>query len=87
MTGKHRTRSKSEGKAKMSEPRQGLKSLGLENAVRLRWVLRDIKGNRLKLSFPHPNDLRILVDMGFVEIQNDVPVITSAGLREIVFTY
>ena len=64
----------------MSEPRQGLKSLGLENAVRLRWVLRDIKGNRLKLSPPHPNDLRILVDMGFVEIQNDVPVITSAGL-------
>ena len=69
----------------MSEPRQGLKSLGLENAVRLRWVLRDIKGNRLKL--PHPNDLRILVDMGFVEIQNDVLVITSAGLREIEITY
>ena len=87
MTGKHRTRSKSEGKAKMSEPRQGLKSLGLENAVRLRWVLRDITGNRLKLGPPHPNDLRILVDMGFVEIQNDVPVITSAGLREIEITY
>ena len=67
----------------MSEPRQGLKSLGLENAVRLRWVLRDIKGNRLKLSPPHPNDLRILVDMGFVEIQNEVPIITSAGIREI----
>ena len=67
----------------MSEPRQGLKSLGLENAVRLRWVLRD----RLKLSPPHPNDLRILVDTGFVEIQNDVPVITSAGLREIEITY
>ena len=71
----------------MSEPRQGLKSLGLENAVRLRWVLRDIKGNRLKLSPSHPNDLRILVDMGFVEIQNDVLVITSAGLREIEITY
>jgi len=25
--------------------------------------------------------------MGFVEIQNDVPVITSAGLREIEITY
>ena len=87
MTGKHRTRSKSEGKAKMSEPRQGLKSLGLENAVRLRRVLRDIRSNRLKISPPHPNDLCILVDMGFVEIQNDVPVITSAGLREIEITY
>ena len=63
----------------MSEPRQGLKSLGLENAVRLRWVLRDIKGNRLKLSPSHPNDLRILVDMGFVEIQTDVLVIISLG--------
>ena len=69
----------------MSEPRQGLKSLGLESAVRLRRVLRDIRSNRLKISPPHPND--ILVDMGFVEIQNDVPVITSAGLREIEITY
>jgi hypothetical protein len=25
--------------------------------------------------------------MGFVEIQNDVPAITSAGLREIEITY
>ena len=71
----------------MIEQKRGLNGFGLNNAIRLRWVLRDIKGNRLKLSPPHPNDLRILVDMGFVEIQNDVPVITSAGLREIEITY
>ena len=28
------------------------------------------------------NDLRTLIDMGYVEIQNDVPVLTSAGLEE-----
>jgi len=26
---------------------KGLASLGLDNAIRLRWVLRDIRGNRL----------------------------------------
>ena len=67
----------------MTEPKEDLKSLGLDNAIRLRWVLRDIKANRLKLSPPDPHDLRILIEMGFVEIQNDIPVVTSAGLNEI----
>jgi hypothetical protein len=34
----------------MSEPKTGLASLGLDNAIRLRWVLRDIIGKRLKFS-------------------------------------
>jgi len=34
----------------MSEPKKGLVSLGLDNAIRLRWALRDIKGKRLKFS-------------------------------------
>ena len=34
----------------MTEPKEGLKSLGLDNAIRLRWVLRDIKAKRLKFS-------------------------------------
>ena len=29
----------------MSEPKEGLASLGLDNAIRLRWALRDIKGS------------------------------------------
>jgi hypothetical protein len=34
----------------MNEVKPGLKSLGFDNAVRLRWVLRDINGKRLKWS-------------------------------------
>jgi hypothetical protein len=34
----------------MSGPKKGLASLGLDNAIRLRWALRDINGKRLKLT-------------------------------------
>jgi hypothetical protein len=67
----------------MSEPKKGLASLGLDNAIRLRWALRDIRGKRLKLSPVDPNDLRTLIDMGYVELRNDEPVVTGAGLEEI----
>ena len=67
----------------MSEPKKGLASLGLDNAIRLRWALRDIKGKRLKFSPVDPNDLRTLIDMGYVEMKSDQPVVTSAGLEEI----
>jgi hypothetical protein len=66
----------------MSNPKEGLASLGLDNAIRLRWALRDIKGKRLKLSPVNPNDLRTLIDMGYVEMNDDDPVVTSAGLQE-----
>jgi hypothetical protein len=62
--------------------RKALANLGLDNAIRVRWALRDIKGNRLKLSPIDPKDLRILIDMGYVEMKNDQPVVTSAGLDE-----
>ena len=67
----------------MSEPKQGLASLGLDNAIRLRWALRDIRANRLKLTPVDPRDLRTLIDMGYVEMRNEDPVVTSAGLQEI----
>ena len=67
----------------MSEAKTGLASLGLDNAIRLRWALRDIKGKRLKLSPVDPNDLRTLIDMGYVEMKDDQPVVTNAGLEEI----
>lgn len=66
----------------MNDPKKGLASLGLDNAIRLRWALRDIKGNRLKFSPVDPNDLRILIDMGYVEMKNDIPVVTPAGLDQ-----
>ena len=67
----------------MSEPKKGLASVGLDNAIRLRWALRDIKGNRLKLTPVDPNDMRTLIDMGFVEMINDEPVVTATGLQQI----
>ena len=67
----------------MSEPKKGLASLGLDNAIRLRWALQDIKGKRLKLTPVDPHDLRTLIEMGYVEVKDDQPVVTNAGLEEI----
>ena len=77
-----RVRTRAGGEGKMSERGNGLATLGLDNAIRLRWALRDIKGKRLKLTPVDPNDLRTLIDMGYVEMNNDEPVVTAAGLQE-----
>jgi hypothetical protein len=61
---------------------KGLASLGLDNSIRLRWVLRDIKSNRLKLSPPSAEDIQTLVAMGYVEMRDETPTITSSGVTE-----
>ena len=53
--------------------------LGLERAIALRWTLRDIKANRLKLSPVSAGDLNILTELGLIEMRDDVPVLTDAG--------
>ena len=55
-----------------------------ERAIILRWALRDIKADRLKLSPVDQCDLLDLVEMGLVEIRNDVPVLTNDGVNAIV---
>jgi hypothetical protein len=55
-----------------------------ERAIALRWVLRDIKANRLKLSPVDQQDLRDLIDMGLVEMRNDAPALTNAGVSAII---
>ena len=55
-----------------------------ERAITLRWVLRDIKANRLKLSPVSQHDLQDLIDMGLVEMRNDAPLLTNAGVNAIV---
>jgi hypothetical protein len=67
----------------MSEPKTGLASLGLDNAIRLRWVLRDLIGRRLKFSPIAPNDLQTLIELGYIEMKDEVPTFTIAGLDEI----
>jgi hypothetical protein len=54
---------------------------GLDRAIRLRWMLRDIRGKRLKLSPVSPDDLTTLIDMGLVEMRDDIPVLTRDGDR------
>ena len=53
--------------------------LDLERAIALRWTLRDIKAKRLKMSPVGENDLRKLIDLGLVEIRDEVPALTNAG--------
>jgi hypothetical protein len=54
-----------------------------DQAIALRWVLRDIKSERLKWLPVNQRDLRLLIIMGLVEMQDDHPVLTNAGVRAI----
>ena len=66
-----------------NQPVSRLAGLDLDTAIHLRWVLRDIKAKRTNLSPVSPDDLRTLIEMGLVEMQNDEPVLTNEGHRAI----
>ena len=51
----------------------------LERAIGLRWTLRDIQARRLKMSPGSDDDLRVLTDLGMIEVRDEGPVLTSAG--------
>ena len=53
----------------------------MDTAIRLRWALRDIKGKRTKLMPVSPDDVRTLVELGLIEMRDDVPVLTNEGER------
>jgi hypothetical protein len=55
-----------------------------DRSIALRWVLRDIKNNRLKWWPVDQHDLRDLIDMGLVELRNDAPVLTNSGVNAII---
>jgi hypothetical protein len=63
----------------MTNDKMPLSDLGLERAIALRWVLRDIKAKRLKMSPVSTLDLNILTELGLIEMRDDVPVLTNAG--------
>ena len=67
----------------IAELKTGLASLELKDAVRLRWMLHDIKSQRTEPVPVSPEDLRILIDMGLGQMWDDVPVVTPAGDAEI----
>jgi hypothetical protein len=54
--------------------------LDLQQAIDLRWTLRDIKAKRWKLSPINPSHLEKLIAMGLVEMRGDDPVLTNSGL-------
>ena len=63
------------------QSRPPLSGLSLDTAIHLRWVLRDIKAKRTKLSPVGPDDLRTLIEMGLIEMRDEVPVLTNEGER------
>jgi hypothetical protein len=63
------------------QPGLPLAGLSLERAIHFRWVLRDIKANRTKLSPVSPDDLRTLIEIGLIEMRDEVPVLTNEGER------
>lgn len=54
--------------------------LPLEQAIHLRWAMRDIRARRLALSPVNDDDLRLLTERGLVELTDGGPALTQAGL-------
>jgi hypothetical protein len=48
----------------------------LEHGIDLRWILRDIKAKWLKMSPVSDDDLRLLIELGLVEMREGAPVPT-----------
>jgi hypothetical protein len=63
----------------MTDNNNPFADLDLQRALILRWVLRDIKANRLKLSPVSEDDLSTLTGLGLVELRDNVPFLTEAG--------
>ena len=53
--------------------------LGLERTIGLRWTLRDIQARRLKMSPVSDDDLRVLTELGLIEVREEGIVLTQAG--------
>ena len=68
-----------------NQPILPLSNLDIDTAIRLRWALRDIKAKRTKLTPVSPSDLKVLIEMGLLEMRDDAPTLTNDGhqaLRE-----
>jgi len=65
------------------QPRSVLDGLNIDTAIRLRWALRDIKAKRTKLSPISQDDLLALIELGLIEMRDDVAYLTDEGHRAI----
>ena len=68
-----------ESARRAQEAKSLLAGLDLDTAIRLRWVMRDIRAKRTKLSPVSENDLATLTDLGFVEMREELPRLTGLG--------
>jgi hypothetical protein len=57
-----------------------LVELDLNTAIRFRWIMRDIRAKRTKLSPVSDNDLAALMDLGLVEMREELPRLTALGV-------
>ena len=60
-------------------PTGGISGVDPLRAIDLIWTLRDIKAERTLPS--DPDHLRELIELGLVEMRDDVPAITNKGHR------
>jgi hypothetical protein len=63
----------------MTDMKNPFADLDLEQAIGLRWTLRDIAAKRWILSPINPTHLETLITMDLVEMRDDVPVLKQAG--------
>ena len=63
----------------MTDESDPFNGLDLQEAIDLRWTLRDIRAKRWKLSPLNPSHLEKLKSMNLIEMHNDEPVLTKAG--------
>jgi hypothetical protein len=53
-------------------------------AIALRWMLRDIKNDRLKWWPIEQHDLWLMVELGLVEMRDNQPILTNAGVDIVI---
>jgi hypothetical protein len=63
----------------MTDESDPLSGLDLQEAIDLRWTLRDIRAKRWKLSPLEPSHLDQLKSMNLIEMHDEEPALTSAG--------
>jgi hypothetical protein len=69
--------------AEIAKPDLPAAAVDRDRMIALRWVLRDIRSNRLKWWPINQHDLRTLVEIGLVELRDGIPVLTNKGARAI----
>jgi hypothetical protein len=68
----------------MTEAENPFSGLDLQQAIDLRWTLRDIKAKRWPMFPIDPSHQEKLTAMGLVEMRDGHPVLTNAGVDAIL---